>query len=232
MRCDREDRSTNSAARTNTTIPAAIDQSERRIIQRNVANCQKTCGKSGRNSPALPLWESTRTFWCLQASPQDRGGKPSPQGREETLAELYPHPIPAFQTSLTLGSPRPLKGRIMRRREVRTRCGVPAGRFASRRSGRRRAPPGSTTRPRQELADDSPAYPKRFPARRHGPRRIAGQGAAKPGPMTAKSPQWRAARRPPYPANGCGHHRFASFGAPTLLGGMGSAKTRRCDASR
>ena len=76
-------------------------------------------------------------------------------------------------------------------------------------------PPGSTTRPRQELADDSPAYPKRFPARRHGPRRIVGQGAAKAGPMTAKSPQWRAARRPPYPANGCGHHRFASFGAPS-----------------
>jgi hypothetical protein len=89
---------------------------------------------------------------------------------------------------------------------VRCPCGFHSTRV--KHSGRRRAPPGSTTRPCQELADDSPAYPKRFPARRLGPRREAGQGVAKAGPATDKSPQiacanasllermWRAERRP------------------------------------
>jgi hypothetical protein len=62
--------------------------------------------------------------------------------------------IPAFTAAITLPSPRPLRGAVARRRAcrdgVRCPCGLPD---AQRRSGRRRAPPGSTKRPCQELAD-------------------------------------------------------------------------------
>jgi hypothetical protein len=69
--------------------------------------------------------------------------------------------IPAFTAAITLHPPRPLRGAIMRRREAGPGAVSLRAADAQRRSGRRRAPPGSTKRPCQELADDRRVYPKR-----------------------------------------------------------------------
>jgi hypothetical protein len=67
--------------------------------------------------------------------------------------------IPARRTSLTLPSPRPFEGRFARRRDAGRGAVSPRARlYVSRCTrGGAGAPPGSTTRPRQELADDRSA---------------------------------------------------------------------------
>ena len=121
----------------------------------------------------------------------------------------------------------------MRRREA-GRGAAPAGWIAIRHSGGIGAPPGLTTRPCQELADDREACVKRCrtpvstpSAERFVPTdRRSGGGVltakARPGVWRKNRREmsthilwvWRAGRRPPRSQKDRGHHRFASFGAP------------------
>src|SRR5680860_1630303 len=121
--------------------------------------------------------------------------------------------IPAHQTSIIILPPRPLEGRCREAREWRDLVRCPCGtRSQTCRSGRCRAPPGLTTKPCQELADDRKVYSKRGPPisselcpaaghlrRKRGRCRITSQAF-----MLRLSLHderiWRAERRPPRPA--------------------------------
>jgi hypothetical protein len=105
--------------------------------------------------------------------------------------------------------------------------------FAARHPGSAGAPPGSTTRPRQELADDRQVYDPRVQTQAPNVTltsvRCRGSGAltAKARPDADKSPLWRADRRPPCPATDTDTKRFALFGAPTPSGDPCSATSWR-----
>jgi len=81
-------------------------------------------------------------------------------GRRDPRLKL----IPGFRTSPILTSPHRLKGRYREARDWRDGARRPRVFLAIRHSGGAGAPPGSTTRPCQELADDRLAYPKRDPS--------------------------------------------------------------------
>jgi hypothetical protein len=88
-------------------------------------------------------------------SPMGRGGASC---GPKSLPSLSPRPAPPIHcTHLVL-----LKGRCREALRMAGRGAVSLrAADAQRRSGRRRAPPGSTKRPCQELADDRRVYPKR-----------------------------------------------------------------------
>ena len=114
-----------------------------------------------------------------------------------------------------------LRGVLMRRREAGPGCGARGSISQDRHPGGAGAPPGSTTRPCQELADDREVYSKRDPSlsrgeririkRRDGP---AGHLRRKRGPAPLNHRDWRAERRPRVLPR-TRHHRFALFGAPS-----------------
>jgi hypothetical protein len=123
--------------------------------------------------------------------------------------------IPVFPGPIILPSPRPTKGAFARRCRSGTGRGARGARFAASHPGGTGAPPGSNTRPCQELADDLPACVSKRADRK-----------ARPGGIAQKSPRnehapswqqvrgvclrcaaaslqmrvWRAGRRLPYPA--------------------------------
>ena len=76
--------------------------------------------------------------------------------------------IPALRASIKLPSPRPSRGRFMRRREA-GRGAAPAGLVATRHSGGIGAPPGTTRSPCQELADSRKRTPSRLVEGKRGP---------------------------------------------------------------
>jgi len=116
--------------------------------------------------------------------------------------------------------------------------------FATRHPGGAGAPPGSTTRPCQELADDrqvsdprvSTLGPNAGPQRHfdlcplQGKRGTDGESAARRRQIART---WRAGRRPPCPATDTDTKRFAFFGAPSpsTEGEMSKSRTSRVAAT-
>jgi hypothetical protein len=77
----------------------------------------------------------------------------------------------------------------------------PRGSFAVSHPGGIGAPPGLTTKPCQELADDREAYQRSLDVVLTCVRRgFAGHSRQKRGPVSASRRTWRAERRPPPPA--------------------------------
>ena len=125
-----------------------------------------------------------------------------------------------------------LRGVLMRRREAGPGCGARGSISQDWHPGGAGAPPGSTTRPCQELADDREVYIKRDPSlsrgeririkRRDGP---AGHSRRKRGPASSNRRKcsccacrcYMSAYGAPRGARVLQgtNHRFASFGAPS-----------------